>query len=119
MSDEIRNIDELEWVRRFFRERRTDALFLAAGILLGVWLGWDIIELAVFAVLVWAILGPISVRILAAVALFFLSVTPFLLVLDRADQAEQYAVYAYYFLVIAVVRGILDLRAEKLTNAKG
>jgi hypothetical protein len=29
------------------------------------------------------------------------------------DQAEIYAVYAYYFLVMAVIRGIVEIRTEK------
>ncbi|NTW13980.1 MAG: hypothetical protein HGA31_03040 [Candidatus Moranbacteria bacterium] len=116
MVNETLKIDEMEWAKRFFLERKIDVLILVAGIFLGVFLKWDIVEIAVFSVLVWAIVGPISVRILAAAALFFLSVTPFLLMLDREDQAEQYAVYAYYFLVIAVIRGILDLKGEKQTD---
>jgi len=99
--------------KRFFRERKKDAFFLVASVFLGVFLEWDIVEIAIFSLLVWAIIGPISMRILAGVALFFLSIVPFLLVLDREEQAEQYAVYAYYFLVIAVIRGIADLRNEK------
>lgn len=112
MEDKQAKIDELEIAKRFFRERKKDAFFLIASVFFGVFLEWNIVEIAIFTVLVWAILGPISVRILAAVALFFLSIVPFLLVFDREDQAEQYAVYAYYFLVIAVIRGIIDLKAE-------
>jgi hypothetical protein len=113
MEDKQEKIDELEIVKRFFRERKKDAFFLVASVFLGVFLEWDIVEIAIFTTLVWAIVGPISVRVLAAVALFFLSIVPFLLVFGREDQAEQYAVYAYYFLVMAVIRGIIEVRGEK------
>lgn len=113
MEDKQRQKDEIEMAKWFFRERKKDSLFLVASVFLGVFLEWDIVEIAIFATLIWAIIGPISVRILAAVALFFLSIVPFLLVLDREDQSEQYAVYAYYFLVMAVIRSIIDLRNEE------
>ena len=112
MGNGRERIDEMEVAKRFFRERKKDAFFLIASVFLGVFLEWDIVEIAIFSLLVWSIIGPISMRILAAIALFFLSIVPFLLVLDREDQAEQYAVYAYYFLVMTVIRGLIELRGD-------
>lgn len=113
MGNEREQIDEMMVAKRFFHERKKDALFLIASVFLGVFLEWDIVEIAIFSLLVWSIIGPISMNILAAIALFFLSIVPFLLVLSREDQAEQYAVYAYYFLVMTVVRGIAELKTEE------
>lgn len=95
---------------QFMRNRKKDVLFVVIGILLSVLLEWDIVEIAIFVVFIWSIIGPIPSRYLVWPALFFLSFTPVLLTLGRKEQAEEYAIYAYYFLVMAVIRGIIEVR---------
>ena len=95
-----------------WKDRRTDVLILVAGVLLGGYFGWDLAEIVVFLVFLWSILGPIPSRLLAAPALLFLAATPVLIALDRADEAESFAVYAYYFLAMAVIRGVVELRGK-------
>lgn len=103
----------VEAVIAFAKRRRIDVGFVLVGILLGVFLGWNIVQVAIFGVFIWSILGPIPARLLAGPALFFLSLAPFLLLLKMEDQAEEYAIYAYYFLVMAVIRGIIEIRTDK------
>lgn len=100
-------------VKDFVRRRKVDVGFLLVGIILGVLFGWNIVEIFIFAIFIWSILGPIPSRWLAGPALFFLSIVPILLALKREDQAEEYAIYAYYFLVMAVIRGIIEVRKEE------
>src|SRR3990167_2654413 len=99
-------------IEQLIRERGMDSGFLLAGIVLGVFLDWNIVEIAIFAIFLWSILGPIQSRYLAWPALFFLAFTPILLVVGREVRAEEFAIYAYYFLVMAVIRGIFEIRAE-------
>jgi hypothetical protein len=103
-------------IETFVRERKLDAGFLLAGILLGVFFNWNIVEIAIFLVFIWSIIGPIQSRYLAWPALFFLSFTPVLLAIGREEQAETYAIYAYYFLVMAVIRGIIEIRKGEDTE---
>jgi len=49
-------------------------------------------------------------------ALFFLAFTPILLAMGRNAQAEEFSIYAYYFLVMAVVRGVVEVWEEKIAN---
>lgn len=100
------------FLENYIFSRKTDFVFLLAAIILGVSFEWNIVEIAIFAVFIWSILGPIASRYLAWPALFFLAFTPVLLLFDRDVQAEEFAVYAYYFLVMAVVRGIIEVREE-------
>lgn len=93
-----------------------DAGLLLAGIVFGIIFDWDVIEIAFFAVFIWSIVGPIASRYLALLALFFLSFTPVLLAIGRGTRAEEFAVYAYYFLVMAVIRGVIEVRAEQKTE---
>lgn len=59
-----------------------------------------------------SILWNLSSRIPAVFALLFLASCPVLLILKKDALAETFAVYAYYFLVIAVVNEILALRKK-------
>jgi hypothetical protein len=101
---------------QFMRNRKKDILFVVIGFFLGVLFEWNIVEIAIFAVFIWSIIGPIASRYLAWPALFFLSFTPILLAVGRKVQAEEYAIYAYYFLVMAVIRGIIEVREENNDN---
>lgn len=100
-------------IEALVKSRRADAVVLLAGVVLGVFLDWTMIEIAIFMFFIWSIVGPIPSRFLAVPALFFLSFTPILLLLGREDRAEEFAVYAYYFLVMAVIQGIVEVRSEK------
>ncbi len=107
------NHSDIDQVRYFLKTRKKDVIFLGIGLFIGIVLNWDLAEIFIFEVLIWSILGPISSQILAGIALFFLASTPILLLFGRDAQAEQYAVYAYYFLVMAVIRGIIEVRGKK------
>ena len=100
-------------IKEFVVRRKMDVGFLLAGIVFGTLLNLDVIEIIFFAVFIWSIVGPIASRYLALPALFFLAFTPILLVLDREARAEEFAIYAYYFMVMAVIRGIIEVRNEK------
>ena len=100
-------------IKEFVSCRKVDVGFVVAGIIFGTLLNWDVIEIIFFAVFIWSIVGPIVSRYLAIPALFFLAFTPILLALGREVRAEEFAIYAYYFLVMAVICGILEVRAEK------
>lgn len=88
--------------------RKVDMGILFAGVLLGVFFGWNVVEIVIFLIFIWALIWPIASRYLVWPALFFLSFTPVLLSLDRKEQAEEYAIYAYYFFVMIVIRSIVE-----------
>lgn len=107
-------ISEIERVFvSLWKTRKVDAFIFIAGICVGAFFEWDLVETFVFLVFLWSLLGGLSSRILAIPALAFLSATPILLIFNREDQAEQYAVYAYYFLVMAVIRAVFELREDE------
>lgn len=98
-------------MKKFITRRKVDVGLVLVGIIFGTLLDWDVIEIALFAVFIWSVIGPIASRYLALPALFFLAFTPVLLVLGREARAEEFSVYAYYFLVMAVIRGIIEVRS--------
>ncbi len=100
-------------LRHIWKERRLDIVILALGLFVGAYFQWNIVDTIVFLIFLWSFLGPIPSGFLAVPALFFLSVTPFLIAFDRKEQAESFAVYAYYFLAMAVIRGIAEVSREK------
>ncbi len=93
--------------------RKKDVFFVISGIFLGIFFEWNVVEILIFIVFLWSILGPISSRYLTLPTLFLLAFIPVLLSLDRKEQAEEFAIYAYYFFVMVVIRGIIEVRAEK------
>lgn len=99
-------------VKDFFMKRWVDIVLLFAGLFLGIYFDWTVIEMLIFLIFLWSLLGPIASRILAVPALFFLFLTPLLLFFKRPERAEEFAVYAYYFLVMAVIRAAIEVRNE-------
>lgn len=100
-------------LKLFITERNINIAVTIIGMALGVYLNWNVIEIMIFGIFIWSILEYIPSRILAIPALIFLSVTPFLLVLERKDRAEEFAIYAYYFLIMATIMGIYELKRER------
>lgn len=93
-------------------EKKINAAIILAAIILGIFLNWGNAETVIFTIFIASILNPISSRYFAAPALFFLALTPLLLILDRQEKAEEFAIYAYYFLVIALISGFQEIRKE-------
>jgi hypothetical protein len=60
-----------------------------------------------------SLLWNLTSRISASFAMLFLISTPILLILKNNVLAETVAIYAYYFLIIAVVGEIIALKKEK------
>lgn len=108
-------------VPSFLMEQKTKKMFRNI-ILLGwfaftffVWKNYDLsfFEMATLAYLGISLIWKTPSRFSAGLALVFLAITPFLLMLKNDALAETVAVYAYYFLVITVVQEIWELRGEK------
>ena len=99
--------------KKLFSKRNIDLGIVVLSLLLAAYLGWTPVNSVIFGIFIWIILNPLSSRLLAYPALIFLSVTPFLLVLERKGQAEEFALYAFYFLAMSVVMGISELHNKK------
>lgn len=100
-------------VRKISPKNAIDILFIGVVIAMGMFLDWKLSEITVFSLFIWIILNPISSRYLAAVAIFFLILTPIFLVSGKIIIADQLAVHAYYFLIMTVMMGIYELRKER------
>jgi hypothetical protein len=90
---------------------KSGALLLVA-FLMGIYLKWNIFEIAIFCVFIYIILHPVESRYLAMPALFFLVLTPFFLIFKQEIIAEQLAIYCYYFLIMTVIMGIYEVRKD-------
>lgn|SRR3990167_6182809 len=97
---------------RAINEKKIKVAIIMAAIILGIYLNWGNAETIIFAIFIASILNPVNSRYFAAPALFFLALTPFLLILNRQEKAEEFAIYAYYFLVIALISGFQEIRKE-------
>ncbi len=89
-----------------------DSVFLLVALFLGFYFNWNVLEIGIFCLFIYIILHPLSSRILAAPALFFLVLIPFLLVFNQEIIAEQMAIYCYYFLILAAIMGVYEMKKE-------
>lgn len=97
------------------RKGIVDVSIILIAMVLGSYFGWNIVGVVIFCFFLWIILNPIPSRYLGLGALFSILITPILILLERRDQAEQLAVYAYYFMVFAV---IMELYENYRSNKK-
>ncbi|NTU66692.1 MAG: hypothetical protein HGB08_02085 [Candidatus Moranbacteria bacterium] len=98
------------------KKKIINLIFLAAAVAMGVHFQWAWLDTVFFTLFVWIILHPLPSRIFASGAIALLVATPFFLMTERRDIAEQTAIYAYYFLIFTVMMAIRELRNEKDGN---
>ncbi len=102
-----------ELIKKYVIQKKLDIFILLLAFSIGVYFDWAIIEVLIFVLFIGIILKPIPGRILAVPALFCLSLTPVLLIFKKDVRAEEFAIYAYYFLVMAVIMEIYAIRKEE------
>ena len=78
--------------------------------LLGAFLEFPAVEITVALLFGWVLIQKIPSYYLIIPVFFLLGVAPILLLLKRPEQAEAFSTYAYYFMVMALVRGYLELK---------
>ena len=101
-----------ELLKKIFVKRNVDIFFTSIAVLMGAYLGWQVMEIIIFGIFIWIILNPVLSRITAIPALGFLILTPFLLIFKQQSLAEEVAIYAYYFLIMSVIMGIYEIRKD-------
>lgn len=100
----------------FFKARKIDIFLLLIGGFMGIYFSWSYFEIALFLIFLWSILGPIKSCYLSRAAIFLLILIPIVLMFENRSAAEIVSVYCFYFLVMAVIRAIIEIRNEKTDN---
>lgn len=104
-------------VARYLTKKNLDYAILILILVTGIYLKWEIEDILFAIFLVWHFLHPFTSQTLAKVALFFLSLTPIFLIIKRDASAEQFAVYAYYLLILTVIMAIVEKKKEARSGA--
>lgn len=99
-------------VKSFFIQRYKELSIVILGLMTGIYFHWEILDITVFVIFLWSILGPIPSYYLGRVSLVLLIFLPFLLFLEQKEFAEKLSVYCYYFIVMAVIRAIVELKTN-------
>jgi len=102
-----------EMLKKIFIKRNIDIIITALAMLMGAYFDWKITEIVIFGIFIWIVLNPVSSRLMAIPALAFLIFTPFLLIFKKPLLAEESAIYAYYFLIMATLMGIYEVKKEE------
>ncbi len=109
-------IKEIFNFRKNSVKKMLNIVLLLLALAVGVYFEWNVIEIIILLIFVGIVFHPIPSRILAMPALGFLIITSFLIIFKENEKAKmlagELAVYAYYFLVMAVVMGIYEVRKD-------
>lgn len=100
-------------IKKMTSKKALNIFLLAVALGMGIYFQWGIMNTLIFIIFIGIILRPVSSRIMAFPALFFLILTPFSLILKQGLLAENFAIYAYYFLILAVIMGIREVRRDE------
>lgn len=100
---------ERKLLKKLVSKPVVDGVFVVIVFVMGFFLHWKIYEVAVFSLFIWIILNPVSSRVPAGLAIILLIFTPLFLIGGKNIIADQLAIYAYYFLIMAVMMGIYEL----------
>jgi hypothetical protein len=95
-----------------FSKKFLNITILILALAMGVYFKWTPAQIITFLIFIGIILRPVSSRIMAVPALLLLIFTPFFLIFKQEAWAESVAIYAYYFLIMAVIMGIYEVRKE-------
>lgn len=100
-------------IKKMTLKKALNIFLFIVGLAMGIYFQWGIMNTLIFMIFIGIILRPVSSRIMAFPALFFLVLTPFALISKQDILAENFAIYAYYFLIMAVIMGIREVRRDE------
>ena len=101
-------------IKKITQKKIINSIIILLALGMGIYFHWGLISILIFLIFIAVILRPVSSRILAFPALFFLILTPIALIFEKDDIAENLAIYAYYFLVMATIMAIYEIRKEDI-----
>lgn len=88
-------------------------ILLALSAWMGIHFGWKLFDICFFVLFIGIVLYPLPSRFFTLSAIALLVAVPFLIMFDKKDIAQQTAIYAYYFLVFAVMMAIYEIWVQK------
>jgi len=104
-------------INQYLTRKYFDYAIITLSLLLSFYLKWEMQSVIEFSFVIWLILKPIPSKLLSKIALCFLAFVPFLIV-HRADRAEQFAIFAYYFLVLTIIMVVIESTGHRKTSLK-
>lgn len=100
-------------LQRLFSQTNINYFLIIISIILGIYLNWEIINVLVFAFVIWLILYPLPSQVLAKVALALIILLPIMLIIKRGAAIDKYAVLVYAFLILAAISQFYE-KTEKV-----
>lgn len=111
MKEKLKN--KIYLLKPYLKKEYIDTIFLLIAITIGIYYQWSLLNLAFFVFVVWLLLNSLKVQSLAKIALFFLILVPISLFLSKDNYAEQFGLFAYYFLILTVIGAIIEIKASQ------
>lgn len=102
---------QIKEIKTYIYKWRTEVVLLF-GFFTGAFLAWPAVEIAIFLIFLWGVSKSVPSRFFVLPAFSLLAVGPIFLILKNPERAEEFSVYAYYFLVIALVLALREVWKE-------
>jgi len=95
-------------LEKYLKKQYFDGLIVLLLLFLGFLLNWGIKEMAFYGFTIWFILNPVKSEIMACLTILMLIVTPIALLLNSDSAANNFAIAAYYFLILTTIMAIYE-----------
>lgn len=95
-------------IKKYLKRRYFDYSLIAISIILGLYLDWEIINVIIFAFVIWQILFPLSRTTLASISLLLIVFLPVLFFFEKDDAAEKLAMLIFYILCLSMFMAIAE-----------
>jgi len=118
LSKAIKKILRRNDLDQYLTKKYLDYSLTIFSLFLGYYLWWSLQDLVFFTFIIWMILSPVSSRFLAKIALCLLFFVPLFLIVRKNSQAEQFAILAYYFLILTIVVWAVELKKDQKSSGR-
>lgn len=103
-------------LEEYFTKKYFDYFLLGVALVLSLYLDWSIMRIIGGLLVLYIFLNPLKSEIYGKATLFFLTLVPITLMMDRDGKAEKLAVAAYGMMVLTVVMSIWETKKEKIAK---
>jgi len=114
----MKNLSELKkYIKQYLNRRIINYAIVFFSFILGMYLNIPVTTSIVLSGFIWLILNPVPIKKLAYLPLIFIAISLALMVLRRKVASEEFAIYAFYALVLLAAYVINSYFKKSTVNA--
>ncbi|OGD65645.1 hypothetical protein A2215_01165 [Candidatus Berkelbacteria bacterium RIFOXYA2_FULL_43_10] len=95
-------------IKKISKRKNVDYFLVALTIVIGFYLGWAVLKVALLTFVVWQILYPLPSKTLAKAIIFALLLFPALVITNFNNRSEDAGVLVFCLLVATLIMTIVE-----------